>query len=1618
MRVSTLVRLFVALFLPSVILGSATVTSAQVPVDAVQTLPPFGGFTGSDFDIVALQNGNLHMSIPLVDVSQRGGKTIWFKFVYDTPTYTLTFFPPPPPPQTGKARWTVSRASQFTGWRVTNSLNWSDTFTSVGIKCASGSDVVQTYNMRDPDGVLHPFGVATTGGVCSPGAPSAPALDASGLFLDLSSGGKGLILKDGSTIKEDTNGNIFGGGTCNPISCPDTLNRLLLVQTAGSTVNFTTPLGQTVSGPQYLLLTYTDSNGAPQDFRVDYEALDLSTGICGSLSNCTDANHTTIVPSRVTLPTGAYYQFTWVNDSQAQLQQVQLPTGGTISYTYASVCTYTGVEGNSPELCRMEIKSRKVTVGGSSSQWTYTGGTWDSNGDPYATVTDPYGNAEVHQFTFMNPGSSVETKVISYSGPMGGTVLKTVATSYKSEGLGSGGTQVNVRPIQQTITLDNGQTRMTQTDYDTFQANICALSGSTLACFAQTVSRMDATAVREYDYGGSLLRTTDYAYLHVSNTAYAAANIVDRVTTKTVLNGGGTQVAKTTYEYDNYGHAGQPLLPSGAVQHDPTFSTSYALRGNITAVSLWRNTDGALLTTTNQYDDAGNVLSSVDPLGNKSGFSYTDMWANTACVPSGGNAAAYLTTTKNALGQPTSHSYNSCTGLLATTKDPNLQTTSFTYDGIGRVTVISYPDGGQTSNSYNDTQIPPTETTKKKINSTQNYAITNVFDGLGRVSQSQVTSDSPSTTYFVTLYDALGRKGTVYNPTRCSPPTTNCGESTWGYTTYTYDALGRAKLVTNPDTSTVQTSYIGRATEVTDEGNGTKSVQRISQTDALGRLNSVCEVSSTALSVGASPAPAACGQDIGGTGFLTSYQYDILGNLKGVSQAGLSPRSFFYDSLSRLTSASNPESGSTCYGTVSAGACQNNGYDANGNVVRKTDARGITTTYTYDALNRLTQKSYSDGTPTANFFYDANVWHNINLTNTVGRLSYDGALSGSTYLASEAFSYDSMGRVINNSQCTIPGCPNGPYSVTYGYDLLGDMTSTSPGAPVTLTYGYNSAAQLTSMTSSLVDANHPSSLLSGVLYNPAGSLASAFMGTYTSTSGIYESRTYNNRLRTTVISTGVNTPTGFVGLVGMTYGYAPNGDVTSLADGPTGNWTFTYDDFNRLQSTVVPNYPSSPYAYVYDRYGNRWKQTANSTCTAGTAFCISFDANNRVTGGILTYDAAGNVIADNMHHYTYDAENRLTQVDAGTTASYVYDASGRRMQKTTAGTTVNYIYDLNGHVVTEYSSTGEWNRGEMYAGSRHLATYRNSLTYFSSVDALGSERARSTQNESSVEGCDSLPFGDDQYCYASAAGNVSPLHFTGQERDSESGLDNFTARYNSSNIGRFISPDPSNLSIDFWLPQTWNRYSYALNNPLKFVDRNGLWPTNIHNEIIYEAFPGLSSNQIQTLEKASYDTDYNNPVNGYDPQDPAVSFVHGMSDGLTNQDPMQAQQQGDDFIAQNEHDAQQIQADWIAAGNSGIAPAALTAFGNALHTIEDRLSPSHAGNQPWYGTHGLKNRLRALRHVQRESVITPSQRIAAIAAARVAFIQTFGIQIAMMENETQLACVTTQGPRGSITTCE
>jgi RHS repeat-associated protein len=241
----------------------------------------------------------------------------------------------------------------------------------------------------------------------------------------------------------------------------------------------------------------------------------------------------------------------------------------------------------------------------------------------------------------------------------------------------------------------------------------------------------------------------------------------------------------------------------------------------------------------------------------------------------------------------------------------------------------------------------------------------------------------------------------------------------------------------------------------------------------------------------------------------------------------------------------------------------------------------------------------------------------------------------------------------------------------------------------------------------------------------------------------------------------------------------------------------------------------------------------------------------------------------------------------------------------------------------------------------------------------------------------------------------SRSRYTGKERDTESGNDYFGARYYASSMGRFMSPDPSNLSVDFWLPQTWNRYTYGLNNPLTVVDRNGMWPFYVHNEITNESFPGMSKQDLQTIKNASWNMDF-----APGQQDPSNAYQHGMSNGSDNVGgspgtlQQDAKDDADAFISKQVAAAQQAQADWVASGHQGIAPAALTAFGNALHTAQDRTSPSHEGEQPWADKPWYSK--ETLTHIMGELWPSDARWAAAKNTSQALFHRTFGYQFDWM----------------------
>ena len=273
-----------------------------------------------------------------------------------------------------------------------------------------------------------------------------------------------------------------------------------------------------------------------------------------------------------------------------------------------------------------------------------------------------------------------------------------------------------------------------------------------------------------------------------------------------------------------------------------------------------------------------------------------------------------------------------------------------------------------------------------------------------------------------TQYDDLGRAYKTSNPFRPWQ-----SESVY-WTTQAFDDLGRVVSVTTPDSAAVSTSYLGNAVTVTDQA----SKKRKSVTDALGRLIQVYE-------------------DPASLNYLTSYSYDTLDNLTKVVQDNnpqnpVQPaRVFAYDSLKRLTSATNPESGTVSYI-----------YDNAGNLTQKTDARGVVSTYVYDVLSRNTSITYSNdpsGTLPVTHVYDA-------ATKGKGRI-YQSQTTGTSGSLSTTDAYDELGRPTNlREQFYVNGQWSTSYTTSRTYNLAGGVKTQTYPSLHSVTYNYDAAGRL------------------------------------------------------------------------------------------------------------------------------------------------------------------------------------------------------------------------------------------------------------------------------------------------------------------------------------------------------------------------------------------------------------------------------------------------------------------------------------------------------------------------------------------------------------------------------
>jgi RHS repeat-associated protein len=747
------------------------------------------------------------------------------------------------------------------------------------------------------------------------------------------------------------------------------------------------------------------------------------------------------------------------------------------------------------------------------------------------------------------------------------------------------------------------------------------------------------------------------------------------------------------------------------------------------------------------------------------------------------------------LASSTGPGCSTCTvrGTVLESTDTKGNVTSHT-DDLGHVTSYSY-------NSNNDVS-----SISQQLNPSTPVTTSYTYNSFGEM----LTATDPLGKVTTNTYDTNGNLLTVTSP---APN----GSTPASVTHFGYDTKGELTSITDPLSNPTTLTYTttGLVASITDAQNHITSYQY----DARGNRTAVID-------------------PINGAGHPTTFAYDVMNRLTGITYPDGSSVSFgfdyrgrrtsvtdqnqktttyTYDDTDRLTAVTDPANNTTYYAydtedNLSSITDANNhttnfaynargwvtqttfpstlyetyGYDAVGNLTSKTDRKNQTIQYVYDALNRLAQKSYPDST-SVDYVYD--------LASKVMQVNAPTGVYG--------FAYDNLGRLIGTST-QYSFLPNQTFTNSYTYDAASNRKSlTAPDGSIT-TYGYDSLNRLNGLANSW-----------------AGSFSFGYDGLSRRTSltrpnGVNTSYSYDSvsHLLSALHQAGTNV------LDGASYTYDPAGNRTSKTNylnGTTSN--YTYDPLYEL--TQVTQGGSTAESYTYDAVGNR--------LTSLGVPSYQYNASNELTSsslGSYTYDNNGNTLTDaSGKSYTWDFENRLIgAVVPGTnsgTMTYKYDSFGRRIQKSDSLGTTNYLYDgpylvdevdQSGNVVASYAQGNRYTDGPIV--DQPLSEVRSGATSYYQQDGLNSVTSLSNPTGSLASTYTFDSFGK---LNASTGSLVNPFQYAGREFDLQTGIYEYRARYFDPSFGRFLTEDPLAFKAGA------NFYRYVRNRAASLIDPTGLY---------------------------------------------------------------------------------------------------------------------------------------------------------------------------------------------------
>ena len=588
-----------------------------------------------------------------------------------------------------------------------------------------------------------------------------------------------------------------------------------------------------------------------------------------------------------------------------------------------------------------------------------------------------------------------------------------------------------------------------------------------------------------------------------------------------------------------------------------------------------------------------------------------------------------------------------------------------------------------------------------------------------------VTNALNQTTYLGD-YDANGRVGTITDPnglvtgltydTRGRLKTRSSGGE---ITSYTYDGVGDLKTVSLPGGAYYSYTYddAHRLTDITDrDGNsihytldnaGNRTSEQVKNSSAT-----VVQTHSRVFD-----ALNRLYQDIGAVNQTTTYKYDANGNLIKTTDANSHDTLNHYDALNRLNQTTNPDSGVIQYA-----------YDGLDQLAGVTDPLNHATQYTRDGLGNLTQVASPDAGSTASTYDKAG--------NLKTRTDAKGQIS--------TYNYDELNRVTSIAY-TDPQDTSRNKSVTYHYDQgvngIGHLTQVTDSTGTT-NYSYDQHGRLTSETQTIAGTNYTTGYtydaqgrLSDITY-PSGRTVDYAFDTMGRISQIITTFNGSNRI---IVSAVDYEPFG--GIHKITYGNGQSYKRRHDQDGRIDRYTLMngnqidigYDDVSQITSITDQSNPSYPALYSYDGMGRlkTYNQSTNKSYTydtvgnrttqtiGGIDTVYGYDPNSNRLASItvgngtaqpVNQDLVGSTTSDSVNGYTYDVRGRL--IGATTAAgniNYEIDAQGLRVRKqwTYAGTDTLYHYDAQGHLIAENENgSNRYTREYIYLGDQPVAVLK------------------------------------------------------------------------------------------------------------------------------------------------------------------------------------------------------------------------------------------------------------------------------------------------------------------------